>query len=169
MSSAEDRLSQGLGHLSFSQRVRDRTLAQGVSECLQSGGGVRSQGVLLMGRLLLFRVGYLSVVCVPHHHCPTGELLVGGLWILGEGQGVRGARSQGVSLVGRLLLFRVCYSTSGCLPHSHCSTGYLYLGTGGHRKAGRGSEGGEESQVIAPLNVLVLTVHLRQRKEEGLC
>ena len=127
-------------------------------------GRSEESGSPLVGRLLLFRVGYLSVVCVPHHHCPTGELLVGGLWILGEGQGVRGARSQGVSLVGRLLLFRVGYSTSGYVSHSHCSTGYLCWGTCGHRREGRGSEGEGESQVIAPLNILVLTIHLRQRE-----
>ena len=33
-----------------------------------------------------------------------------------------------------------------------------------HREEGRGAEGEKDSQVVAPLTVLVLTVHLRQRE-----
>ena len=164
MSSAEDRLSQALGHFVLPSEGQGQDIGSGSLRVSSSGGGVRSQGVSLVGRLLLFRVGYSSLVCVPHPHCPAGVSPVGYLWILRGGQRDRGARSQGVSLVGRLLLFRVGYSTSGCVSHSHCSTGYLCWGACGHRREGRGSEGEGESQVIASLNILVLTIHLRQRE-----
>ena len=126
---------------SLPQRVRDKTIDSGSLQVSPKCVRSEESGSLFGGQAPPHQSRLFDLSVCPSSSLFDRSALLGYLWILGGGQRDRRARSQGVTLVWGLLLFKVGYSASGCVPHPHCSTGlsllgYWWLLGGGQRDRG---------------------------------